>query len=389
MLYRKMGKCGDDISILGFGCMRLPVIDNEPTKINDELAIQMLRTAIDAGVNYIDTAYPYHSSSFEAPGESEPFVGRALEQGYRDKVKIATKLPPWMVESRDDMQRILDHQLERLQTDSIDYYLVHALNKNFWPKMLQHGVLDFLDSALASGKIKRAGFSYHDGPELFPQIVDGYDWDFCQIQYNYLDEQAQAGKAGLEYAAEKGLGIVVMEPLRGGNLAGKLPDEAEAVFAAAETRRSHAEWALRWLWNDKRISTVLSGMTDAAQAEENVKIANAGRADSLSQDELARIEQVKEIYRSKQRVPCTKCGYCMPCPVGVNIPANLSLYNEYHLFDSDGSRHLARALFNMTLDAEARADQCTECGQCLDHCPQQIAIPDELKRVTETFAPRQ
>jgi predicted aldo/keto reductase-like oxidoreductase len=387
MLYRKMGKCADEVSILGFGCMRLPLIGEDPTKIDEQLAIPMLRNAIDAGGNYVDTAYPYHSSSFEVPGESEPFVGRALQDGYRDKVKIATKLPPWLIESRDDMARILDHQLERLQTDCIDYYLLHALNKNFWAIMQQHGALEFLDKVKADGKIKHAGFSYHEGPELFRPIVDAYDWDFCQIQYNYLDENTQAGKAGLEYAAEKGLGVVVMEPLRGGNLAGKLPEEAEAVFAAAATRRSHAEWALRWIWNDPRVSTVLSGMTDDIQAEENLQIAAAGEANSLSEDELARVDQVKQIYRSKQRVPCTKCGYCMPCPDGVKIPDNLSLYNEYHLFDSDNSRFLATALYNMTLAPEAKADQCTECGQCLQHCPQQIAIPDELKRVVETFAP--
>ncbi|SHJ37986.1 hypothetical protein SAMN02745165_02246 [Malonomonas rubra DSM 5091] len=389
MLYRKMGKCGDEVSILGFGCMRLPIIDGDTSKINDELAIPLLRNAIDAGVNYVDTDYPYHGNDMTVPGESEPFVGRALKGGYREKVKIATKLPSWLIQSHDDMERILDHQLERLQTASIDYYLLHALNKNFWANLQQHKVLDFLDKALADGKIKRAGFSYHENPEQFQPIVDAYDWDFCQIQYNYLDEETQAGKAGLEYAAEKGLGIVIMEPLRGGNLAGKLPEEAEAVFAGAETKRSHAEWALRWLWNDARVTTLLSGMTEASQAEENLKIAAEGYADSLTADELARVEQVKEIYRSKQRVPCTKCGYCMPCPVGVNIPGNLSLYNEYHKFDSDGSRHLARALFNMTLEPGARADQCTECGQCLQHCPQNIAIPDELKRVAETFTPQQ
>jgi len=387
MLYRTIGKSGDEVSILGFGCMRLPVIDQDPTKINEELALPMLRRAIDAGVNYIDTAYPYHSSSFEVPGESEPFVGRALQDGYREKVKIATKLPPWLVESPDDMERILDHQLERLQTDCIDYYLLHALNKNFWSIMQQHGALDFLDKARASGKIKRAGFSYHEGPELFEPIVDAYDWDFCQIQYNYLDEETQAGKAGLEYAAEKGLGVVVMEPLRGGNLAGSLPEEAEAVFAGAAVKRSHVEWALRWIWNDPRVSTLLSGMTEAVQAEENLKIAAEAHAGTLTEDELARVNQVKQIYRSKQRVPCTKCGYCMPCPVGVKIPDNLSLYNEFYLFDSDNSRFLATALYNMTLPPEAKADQCTECGQCLEHCPQQIAIPDELKRVVETFAP--
>ena len=385
MLYRKLGICGDEVSILGFGCMRLPVVGQDPTQINDELAIPLLRQAIDAGVNYVDTAYPYHGNDMSAPGESEPFVGRALQDGYREKVKIATKLPSWLIQSRDDMERILDHQLGRLQTDSIDYYLVHALNKTFWANLQQHHIFDFLDQALADGRIKRAGFSYHDGPQLFPSIVDAYDWSFCQIQYNYLDENVQAGRTGLEYAAGKGLGIVIMEPLRGGNLAGKLPEEAEAVFAEAQTKRSNAEWALRWLWNHPQVSTILSGMNEITQLEENLKIAALATPNSLTEEELGRVDKVKTIYREKQKVPCTKCGYCMPCPVGVDIPGNLSLYNEYHLFDSENSRFLATALYKMTIPPEAKGDRCTECGACLDHCPQHIAIPDELKHVSEVF----
>lgn len=385
MQYRKLGKCGDEVSALGFGCMRLPVIDKNPTRINYALATSMLIKAIDAGVNYIDTAYPYHSNDLTAPGESELFVGRALQGGYREKVKIATKLPSWMVQNRDDMERILDHQLKRLQTDHIDCYLLHALNKIFWPSLLKLGVLEFLDGALADGRIKRAGFSYHEGPDLFKPIVDAYDWDFCQIQYNYLDEETQAGKRGLEYAAAKGLGIVVMEPLRGGNLAGQLPQEAEEIFSGAPIKRTHAEWALRWLWNQPEISTLLSGMSELPQLKENLAIAAEATPNTLTPDELDRVDQVKEIYRAKQKIPCTKCGYCMPCPAGVDIPGNLSLYNEYFLFDDDGSRRLAKALYGMMLPG-SRGDQCTACGQCLEHCPQQIAIPGELKQAVEVLA---
>ena len=383
MLYRKLGNCGDEVSILGFGCMRLPIIGEDRTQINDEIAIPMLRRAIDAGVNYVDTAYPYHSNSMEEPGASEPFVGRALQDGYRERVKIATKMPSWLIESRADMERILNQQLERLQTDSIDCYLLHNQNKTYWGKLEQLGVLDFLDDAKQGGRIKRAGFSFHAGPELFQPIIDAYDWDFCQIQYNYLDENFQAGKKGLEYAAGKGIGVVVMEPLRGGNLAGQLPADAERAFADAKTKRTHAEWALRWVWNHPEVSTVLSGMTEPHQLEENLQIAAEGSANSLSADELARVEQVKQIYRTRQKVPCTKCRYCMPCPVGVDIPGNLEAFNNYYLFDTDSSRFMAKLFYRTTLAEGAKADNCIDCGKCLELCPQAIQIPQELKKVAE------
>lgn len=381
MKYRKMGSTGDEVSALGFGCMRLPLTGDgsDRTKIDDDKAIPMLRKAVDAGVNYVDTAYPYHSNSFEEPGESEPFVARALADGYRDKVMVATKLPSWLVQSRDDMDRLLDQQIERLQSGHIDYYLLHGLNRMFWPRLLNLGALKFLEAAVADGRIRRAGFSYHDGPELFPRIVDAYDWDFCQIQYNYLDEKFQAGRAGLMHAAAKGLGIVVMEPLRGGNIAGELPREAQEVFDGADTKRTNAEWALRWVWNHPEAGTALSGMTEPWQVDENLKIADDAMPDSLTEDELDRIETVKNIFRDKLRVPCTQCRYCMPCVEGVDIPRNLAAYNEYFLFDTQGHRMMAKMTYNMTIEAEARADQCTECGQCLEHCPQQIGIPEELK----------
>jgi predicted aldo/keto reductase-like oxidoreductase len=387
MQYRKMGSTGDEVSVLGFGCMRLPMVGNgsDRTKIDDEVAIPMLRKAIDAGVNYVDTAWPYHSNSFEVPGESEPFVGRALQNGYRDKVMVATKLPPWLVQSRDDMDRILDNQIERMQSGHIDYYLLHGLNKMFWPMLQNLGALEFLESALADGRIRRAGFSYHDGPELFPQIVDAWDWDFCQIQYNYLDEEFQAGKAGLMHAAAKGLGIVIMEPLRGGNIAGELPKEAEEVLDGAGKKRTNTEWALRWVWNHPEVSTVLSGMTEPWQVDENLRIADEAVSNSLSQDELDRIDKVKEIFSEKLRVSCTKCRYCMPCPEGVDIPQNLAAYNEYFLFDTDGHHMMAKMAYTMTIESEAKADRCTECGQCLEHCPQEIQIPEELKRTVEAL----
>jgi predicted aldo/keto reductase-like oxidoreductase len=375
-----MGSTGDEVSALGFGCMRLPVIDGDAAKINDEVAIPMLRKAIDCGVNYVDTAYPYHSAEFGLPGESEPFVGRALSDGYRDKVMVATKLPSWLVQDRADMDRLLEQQIERMRCGHIDYYLLHGMNNTFWPILKELGVLEFLDQAKSDGRIRRAGFSYHEGPELYPLIIDSYDWDFTQIQYNYLDEEFQAGRAGLMKAAEKGIGIVVMEPLRGGSLSRELPVEAQALLDEASTKRSNAEWALRWVWNHPEVSTALSGMTEPWHVDENLKIADEALPDSLTPDELERIGKVKEIFKATQKVPCTQCGYCMPCPEGVNIPNNLSVYNEYFLFDSDLHRNRIKMFSSMILPPDAHADRCTECGQCLEHCPQQIQIPDELKR---------
>lgn len=386
MLYRKMGSTGEEVSVLGFGCMRLPVIDGDHTRINDEVAIPMLRSAVEAGVNYVDTAYPYHSSSFDQPGESEPFVGRALAGGYRDKVNVATKLPSWLVQNRTDMDRLLEEQIERMQCGHIDYYLLHGMNRVLWPRLRELDVLEFLDSAKRDGRIRRAGFSYHDGPELYPKIVDGYDWDFTQIQYNYLDEEFQAGRAGLLKTAEKGIGIVVMEPLRGGNLARELPAEAQALLDGAYSKRSNAEWALRWVWDHPEVSTVLSGMTEPWHVEENLKIADKALADSLTPEELARIEKVKDIFNATQKVPCTQCGYCMPCPQGVDIPSNLAVFNEYYLFDSEQHRGRVKMFSSMLIPPDARADRCTECGQCLEHCPQQIQIPDELKAADEALS---
>ena len=261
------------LSILGFGCMRLPT--TEDGKIDEEQATGMLRYAIDHGVNYVDTAYPYHN------GESEPFVGRALGGGLREKVHLATKLPSWLVRSREDMDRYLDEQLARLKTRTIDFYLVHGLNRPFWENLSALGVTDFLNDAIADGRIRHAGFSFHDNTALFKEIVDGYDWTFAQIQYNFMDEHYQAGTEGLEYAAKRGLGIVVMEPIRGGLLARNLSGIRE-IWQKANIRRTPAEWALRWVWNHPEVTVVLSGMSAPEQVRQNVALAECGFAGSLS-----------------------------------------------------------------------------------------------------------
>jgi len=294
MLYRKMNKAAPDLSILGFGCMRLPV--NDKGQIDEETATGMIRYAIDHGVNYIDTAYPYHN------GESEPFVGRALANGYREKVNLATKLPSWLITSREDMNKYLDEQLARLRTDHIDFYLVHGLNRPFWENLNGLGVTEFLDAAISDGRIRYAGFSFHDNTALFKEIIDSYDWTFTQMQYNFMDEHYQAGTAGLEYAAKKGLGIVVMEPIRGGLLARNLAGVKE-IWQKAKVRHSPAEWALRWVWNHPEVTVVLSGMSNPEQVRQNVSLARTGVAGSLTKIDLSLYAKVKKSWKNELSFP--------------------------------------------------------------------------------------
>ncbi|KXS43829.1 MAG: putative oxidoreductase of aldo/keto reductase family [Methanolobus sp. T82-4] len=380
MLYRKMPKNGDELSILGFGAMRLPT--KEDGSIDEKVATDMVRYSIDNGVNYVDTAWPYHM------GESEPFLARALADGYREKVKLATKQPQWMVKKYEDMDRFLNSQLEKLNTDQIDYYLIHSLVKSSWENIRDLGVMEFLDKAKADGRIVNAGFSYHGAPEDFKPIVDAYDWDFCQIQYNFLDEDLQAGTKGLEYAASKGLGVVIMEPLRGGNLADPVPDEVVDIWNEAGARRSPVEWALRWVWNRPEVTVVLSGMSEPAHVEENLRIANEALPDSLTEEELRLVERVANKYQELMEVGCTGCRYCMPCPEGVDIPACFEMYNNLHMFDDEDRLMMmyAAKLGGILRGAETNfASQCTECGQCVDACPQNLPVPELLEKVSETF----
>lgn len=374
------------MSILGFGCMRLPVIDNDTTRIDDAQAITMVRHAIDEGVDYLDTAFPYHSTSFDKGGESEPFLARALRDGYRKKVNIATKLPSWLIRSRDDMDRYLDRQLERLETSQIDFYLVHALNTTVWPTLKELGIRRFLDSAIRDGRIRHAGFSFHDQLSLFKEIVDYHDWAFCQIQYNYLDEAYQAGTEGLRYAADRGLAVVIMEPLRGGHLAARFPDGAMEALRDADPSRSPAEWALRWVWNHPEVSVVLSGMTSMEHVVENIQVARDAHPNSLTGKELAAIGTARDILRERMAIGCTGCGYCQPCPQGVAIPKIFSMYNDYHLFDTEAARGMARLLYALHITAEERADRCARCGECESHCPQSLPIMDELEKARTLLA---
>ena len=312
--------------------MRLP---GRMQMINESLATKQILSAIDRGVNYFDTAVPYHG------GKSEPFFGKMLEQNRcRDKVKIATKLPHWATPTGQDMDEMLDKQLKNLRTDRIDYYLIHGVNGQMWSDAVHNGVIPFLEGALASGKIINAGFSFHGLASEFNDIVDAFDWTFCQIQYNYLDRENQAGTAGLEYAASRDLAVVIMEPLRGGNLSKSPPPTVRSIWNRADNKRTPAEWSLRWIWNRPEVTVILSGMNDDAHIDENIRIASVAEPNSLTKAELALVDEATDEFRRVMKVGCTACQYCMPCPAGVNIPACFEAYNSHHVFKDKLARRL-------------------------------------------------
>lgn len=377
MLYRTMPKTGDRLSILGFGCMRLPATADGG--IDEDRAIAQIRSAIDAGVNYVDTAWPYHG------GASEPLLGKALRDGYRDKVRLATKLPSWLVQDRADMDRFLDAQCKRLETDRIDYYLVHTLNGPLWDRLTGHGVTGFLDAALADGRIGNAGFSFHGLLPDFKRIVDAYPWIFCQIQYNFLDREFQAGAEGLRYAAARDLGVVIMEPLRGGMLGRPTPPPAvAALWDAAPVRRSPAAWALRFVWDHPEVTLLLSGMNDEAHIAQNLATAEEALPGSLGREELETVEAAARTYKELMRVGCTGCGYCMPCPMGVLIPTCFDCYNALHMSgDPDSARFVYAASTGgrIGMHDPGMASQCVACGECMEKCPQHLPIPEILTSV--------
>jgi len=371
MEYRQFGKCDFKVSSLGFGCMRLPIINGDDKQIDEEKAISLIRYAIDNGVTYVDTAYPYHK------GSSEILVGKALKDGYREKVKLATKLPTWLAHTYEDFDKFLDEQLEKLQTDHIDMYLLHALSKERWDDLLRLDIFKFVKKALSDGRIKQIGFSFHDKLETFKEIIDGYDWDFCQIQYNFLDDNYQAGTEGLEYAAKKGMAIVIMEPLKGGRLAKTPPISVKEEWNKSEVKKTPAEWALRWVLNHPEVTTVLSGMNSMEQIKENMKTSMAALANSLSEKDLELIHNVKGQYNELIKVQCTACNYCMPCPAGVDIPKNFALLNDASMYDE----YDAQSKSYNNLELKQRAVSCVECGKCEKLCPQHLEIRKHLKEV--------
>lgn len=375
MKYRSFGRTGWDVSALGFGCMRLPTRGG-PAEIDEPLAIGMIRRGIDAGVNYIDTAWPYHG------GTSEVLVGKALRDGYRGKVKLATKLPLWQLTEVAECDRIFDEQLAKLQTDRIDCYLLHALGRQSWDKVRRLGVLEWAARQKARGRIGWIGFSFHDEFPVFQEIIDGWDdWTFCQIQYNYMNETTQAGTKSLKLAAERGLAVVVMEPLLGGSLAYP-PPAVRGLWDAAGQKRSPAEWALQWLWDKPEVSVVLSGMTAMDQVEENLAAVDRSRVGMLTKSDAELVAHVAEVYTSLRPVPCTQCRYCMPCPSGVDIPRNLDLYNNMVMYNWP---HTARGSYSFMKETE-RASACTACLQCEEKCPQQIVVHEWMKCLAAEMA---
>ncbi|MDJ0875940.1 MAG: aldo/keto reductase [Desulfobacterales bacterium] len=376
MLYREVPKNGDKLSALGYGCMRFPV---KRGRIDEKLAEKQILHAMDQGVNYYDTAYPYHN------GKSEPFLGKVLNQNNcRDSVKIATKLPHWRTRSKKDMDALLEEQLVRLKTDRIDYYLIHALNGELWDTAKQNGVIEFMDDALKTGRILNAGFSFHGLAEDFNIIVDDYDWTFCQIQYNFLDTRNQAGKAGLQYAASRDMAVIIMEPLRGGNLAKTPPPSVRKIWDQAEQKKNPAAWSLGWIWNHPEVTVILSGMNDDTHIDENLTLAAKTPPGVFTEKEVQLVDAAAASFRAVMRVGCTGCQYCMPCPAGENIPSCFECYNSRHAF-RDKSAKLMYLFQNggMVTEKPSLASMCVQCEKCLDKCPQNLPIPDLLAEVQE------
>ena len=377
MKYRKFGKTGEMVSVLGFGCMRLPLVSGSDKTVDEAESIKMIRYAIDSGVNYIDTAWPYHG------GQSELITGKALSDGYRNKVKLATKLPAWLIKKREDMDYYLDNQLKKLETEYIDFYLIHSLGAATWEQVVKAELFDFIEKALESGKIKYIGFSFHDDLPVFKELVDSYNWDFCQIQYNFMDLEYQAGLEGLEYAADRNLGIVIMEPLRGGSFLKNIPDDINDEWQKAGNSSSPADIALRFVWDNEKVNTVLSGMSDMHQVIANIASAEKADAGGLSDNEHKIISNVRKMYEERIIAPCTNCKYCMPCPSGVDIPANLTFLNNTSVYNSVDQFKVS---YKNYFEDSKKASNCIECGQCEEACPQHIPVIQKLKQLETVMA---
>jgi len=375
MQYRKFGKLDWEVSALGFGCMRLPVLDGKRNCIDIPTATRMIHSGIEGGINYLDTAYTYHD------GESEKLVGDILTSDHRRKVKLATKMPSWLIKEKGDFDMYFEEQLGRLKTERIDFYLVHTLNLAYWENLLRLGVLDWLQRKKDKGYIGAIGFSFHDEFPIFKRIIDEFEyWDFCQIQYNYLDIEEQAGLSGLKYASERGLAVIVMEPLLGGKLAVP-PPAIQSIFTTADRLRSPVDWALQWIWDQPEVSVILSGMTSTLQVKENLECADRSKVGSFSKLEGEVIRSVQDAFYQICPIPCTNCQYCMPCPHGVNIPLNFEVFNRGIMLDDIKSMKYTYG----ELDAAERASACQHCHDCEDKCPQRIPISDWMSYIHEVL----
>lgn len=375
MQYRKFGNLDFKVSALGFGAMRFPTTEGDPNSPNiiENEAIRILREAIDRGVNYVDTAWVYHS------GASETLLGKALKDGYREKIILADKAPMMVIKTTSDFDNILDGQLKRLNQDHIDLYLIHGLSAGSWKKTLALGLMERAEAAKKAGKIGHIGFSFHDSYEAFEEIINGYDkWEFCQIQYNIMDEENQAGTKGLELAASKGLGVTIMEPLRGGKLAKPTPEVAQLMKERGYDG-ALADLCLRWVWNRTEVGTALSGMTTMRQLEENIISAENSLPCSMTESELQLVKDIEAIYAQKSTIPCTGCAYCMPCPQNIPIPRTLELYNEAMAFNYTEESKRMYHIFGKP------AAKCVACGECEGKCPQAIKISEWMPKIDVLF----
>ena len=374
MKYRR-DKYGNDLSVLGYGCMRFP---KKHGKIDMDIAEKLLCRAVEQGINYYDTAYIY-------PGSEAALGGIFEKNNLRHRIHIATKLPHYLIKNRSGLDKLFEEELRRLRTDYIDYYLMHMLNDiEAWERLLDMGIAQWIAEKRKSGAIRQVGFSYHGNTEMFCRILDAYDWDFCQVQYNYLDEHSQAGRRGVEYAHSKGIPVIIMEPLRGGKLVNLLPENAKKVIAEFPVQRSAAQWGLRWLWDQKEVTVVLSGMGSAEMLEENLSIASASEVGQIPKEERALYAKVVEAIHATEKVGCTACGYCQPCPMGVDIPGVFAAYNRW--FGEEKKNAFKDYLKCTTFRKNSTgAGNCIGCGKCEKHCPQKIAIRKELQEVQKVL----
>lgn len=374
MLYRQFDRIGQPLSLLGFGAMRFPL--TKTGEVDEAEAIRLIRHAIDSGINYIDTGYTYHG------GKSEVIIGKALKGGYREKALIADKLPIWLVEKEEDTRKFLERQLQRLDTDFIDLYLIHCINHEAWEIMDRCRVMDHIEEFRKEGKIGRIGFSYHDDLALFKEVIDSYPWDFCQIQLNYVDTEFQAGLEGLHYAGEKDIPVIVMEPLKGGRLTDSVPPAIQNIWDTAPVKRTPAEWAFKWVASQPEVAVILSGMSSMEQLDQNLDLFSRGDMSVLTGPELASIEQVADLYRQLIQYPCTECRYCMPCPNGVNIPRLIRYYNDWCVYEHNPK---LKDEYLIWQDESEHASNCVKCGACESHCPQHLPIMSIMDKIVQAF----
>lgn len=377
MKYRTFEKTGEKVSLLGIGTMRLPVLDGDSGKIDEDEAIKMIRHGIDSGINYVDTAYMYHN------GTSEVVTGKALKDGYREKILLADKMPVWLAKEPEDQQKIFDEQLKRMDVDYFDMYLIHNIDEFIWKRVLEFDTIKFVEKMKDEGKIKNIGFSFHgETPQFFKEVIDYFPWDFCQIQLNYMDTKIQAGLEGLKYAGSKGIPVVIMEPLKGGKLTDVLPDSIKEYWDSAPIKRSPAEWALRWVADQPEVMTILSGVSSMEQLEENTRVLSEAEPNSLTDKELEIIEVVGKKYNELIPYSCTNCKYCMPCPQKVSIPDIIENRNEWELFNHNPKIKDDYLTF---VAPKRRASVCIDCGECESKCPQHLPIASIMKESAEIF----